>query len=71
MLSFKDDILSIYKILEIIAIAVATYAVIMFFAGCIILTAYIFEESIMIGTLALIFAFAFLIYRFFIWKEHK
>jgi len=71
MLSFKDDILSIYKILEIIAIAVAIYVVIMFFAGCIILAAYVFEESAIVGALALIFAFAFLIYRFFIWKEHK
>ena len=70
-MNFKDDILGIYKILEIIAIAVATYVVIMFFAGCIILTTYIFEESIMIGALVLIFVFAFLIYRFFIWKEHK
>lgn len=71
MLSFKDDILGIYKILEIIAIAVAIYVVIMFFAGCIILAAYVFEESIIIGTLVLICVFAFLIYRFFIWKEHK
>ena len=71
VLSFKDDILSIYKILEIIAIAVTTYAVIMFFVGCIILAAYVFEESIIVGALALIFVFTFLIYRFFIWKEHK